>query len=44
MDENELEERANKMIDDKDIQTTFNDDAIDELIEEGGKIENVISN
>lgn len=44
MDENELEERANKMIDEKDCQTTFNKDTIDELIGEGSKIENVISN
>ena len=44
MDENELEERANKMIDDKDIQTTVNADGLEGLLEEGGTAENVVSN
>ena len=42
MDENELEERANKMIDDKDVQTTVNSDGLEGLLEERGKVENVI--
>jgi len=42
MDENELEERANKMIDDKDIQTTVNSDGLEGLLEERGNAENVI--